>query len=433
MKVMVIGGGGREHCLVWKISQSPLVDKVYCAPGNGGTASISENVNISPTDINGLMKFAEEENIDLTIVGPEAPLVAGIVDAFKSRDLKIFGPDKEAAMLEGSKVFAKEMMRKFGVPTADFKVFDNPEEAKEYIKKRGAPVVVKADGLAAGKGVVVADSVDQACEAVDTIMVKRKFSDAGNRVVVEECLSGEEASILALVDGETFLTLVSSQDHKPIFEGDKGPNTGGMGAYSPAPLVTDEVFDKIKTEVFSPLIAGMNREGKVFKGILYAGLMIKDGQPYVLEFNVRFGDPETQAILPKLKSDTVEGMLAVTDGTLGKFNFSWDERFCICVVLASGGYPGVYEKGKVISGIDEASKMEDVFIFHAGTKREKRPEGETFVTSGGRVLNVVALADSIEEAQRKVYAAVEKIHFDKMYYRRDIGSKALKFLSRDVK
>ncbi|MCF7908883.1 MAG: phosphoribosylamine--glycine ligase [Candidatus Omnitrophica bacterium] len=421
MKVLVIGSGGREHCLAWKLSQSALVDKLYCAPGNGGTVLLAENLDISATDIESLLKFAKTEKIDLTVVGPEAPLVKGIVDQFESQGLKIFGPRKDLARLEGSKVFSKEMMRKFSVPTADFEVFDSPDKAKEYIDRKGAPIVIKADGLAAGKGVIVARTQDEAKDAIDMIMVDRKFGSAGYRVIIEDCLKGQEASILIFSDGETILPLVSSQDHKAAFDGDKGPNTGGMGAYSPAPLVNDQLLKKIIDQVFKPLIDGLRAEGKPYRGILYAGLMIKDEEISVLEFNVRFGDPETQAILPKLKSDLFEIMLKTAEGRLNGVNLEWDERFCLCVVLASGGYPGNYEKFKEITGLEKLENREDVFVFHAGTKFNQK-----LLTSGGRVLGVVGLGDTIKDAQIKAYQAIDDIQFDKMFYRKDIGDKALR-------
>lgn len=430
MKILVIGGGGREHCLAWKINQSPLVDKIYCAPGNGGTSLIAENIDIKASDIDALFDFAKEEKIDLTVVGPEAPLVAGIVDRFESGGLKIFGPCKRLAQLEGSKVFAKEIMKKFGIPTADFAVFTSPVEAKKYIDEKGASIVIKADGLAAGKGVIVAQSIKEAKEAVDTIMVDKKFGSAGERIVIEDCLVGEEASILIFTDGVNIIPLVSSQDHKRVFDNDKGPNTGGMGAYSPAPVVTEAVFNKIIKRIFIPLIEGLGSDGLIYKGMLYAGLMIKDEEPYVLEFNVRFGDPEIQAILPKLRSDLVEVMIKTVEGKLEDVTLSWDDRFCLCVVLSSGGYPGKYEKGKEIKGLKKVLSLEDIFVFHAGTKLvTSNFPSPAFVTSGGRVLNVVGLASSLPEAQKKVYQAIEHIYFEGMHYRRDIGNKALKFLN----
>ncbi|OPX30557.1 MAG: phosphoribosylamine--glycine ligase [Candidatus Omnitrophica bacterium 4484_171] len=429
MKILIIGSGGREYALAWKIKQSPLVDKIYCAPGNGGTSLITENINIEASDINALFNFAGNKGIDLTVVGPEAPLAAGIVDRFERAGLKIFGPNAELARLESSKVFAKEMMRKFGIPTAGFAVFDDPVEAKEYIDKKGVPIVIKADGLAAGKGVIVAESIEEAKNAVNTIMIDKKFGSSGDRIIIEDCLTGEEASILIFTDGVNIVPLVSSQDHKRVFDNDKGPNTGGMGAYSPAPIVTEAVFDKAMKRIFMPLIDGLRNDGFVYKGMLYAGLMIKDEEPYVLEFNVRFGDPETQAIIPKLKSDLVQVMLNTVSGGLGRVNLEWDKRACVCVVLTSGGYPASYEKGRIIEGLDKVKGTDDIFIFHAGTKiaDNHSASGTQFLTNGGRVLNIAALASTFKEAQSKAYRAIDNIKFDKMHYRKDIGDKALNF------
>jgi len=425
MKVLVVGSGGREHALAWKLSQSPLVEKVFGAPGNPGIAKVGECVNIPVTDIKALADFAEREGIDLTVVGPEAPLVAGIVDEFERRGLRIFGPTKAAAQLEGSKAFAKEMMKRWGVPTADFKVFDNPQKAKAYIKEKGAPIVVKADGLAAGKGVTVARSVEEAIEAVERIMVEKVFGEAGNRVVIEDCLVGEEASYLVVTDGERFIPLATAQDHKAVFDGDKGPNTGGMGAYSPAPVLSPEMEKEVQEKVIKPILKGMREEGHPFKGILYAGLMITEDGPKVLEFNVRFGDPEAQVILRRLSTDLVEVFNSVIEGKLID-ELSWIPETAICVVLASKGYPGKYEKGKEITGIEEAEKLDNVVIFHAGTSVK---DGKV-ITNGGRVLNVTALGKDIVEARENVYRAIEKIHFDGMHFRKDIGLKALKRLGR---
>jgi len=424
MKVLVIGSGGREHCLAWKLKESKLVDKLYIAPGNAGTSLIGENIDINPQDLEGLVKFAENSKIDLTVVGPEAPLVGGIVDRFESKGLKIFGPKKDLALLEGSKVYAKKIMRKFGIPTADFEVFSQPDLAKDYVRSKQPPLVIKADGLAAGKGAIVCKNREEAYSAIDLIMTEKKFGSAGENIVIEDFLSGEEASVLVFTDGETILPLVPSQDHKQVFDEDRGPNTGGMGAYAPAPVVNDVVFRKITEEIFEPLIRGLKKEGRVYKGMLYAGLMIRDNQPYVLEFNVRFGDPETQVILPKLRSDLLEVMLKTIGEDLAEVNLVWDGRFCLCVVLASGGYPGKYEKGKVIKGLEKVEGLRDIFLFHAGTKRIN---GE-FVTAGGRVLNVVGLAESLIGAQVKVYEAIKNIYFEGIHYRKDIGNKALKYL-----
>jgi len=420
VNALVVGSGGREHAITWKIAQSRRVDKIYCAPGNGGMSEIAELVDIGVEDIGGLLGFAKKQKIDLTIVGPEATLVAGIVDQFQQAGLKIFGPVKELANLEGSKVFAKENMAKLGVPTADFKVFKNAEKAKKYIKEKGAPLVVKADGLCAGKGVVVCKTENEAIDAIKLIMEDKKFGVAGDKVIVEDCLIGEEASIIVLSDGKNVIPLASSQDHKAIYDGDNGPNTGGMGAYSPAPAVTDELLERIMKEIIKPIIEGLSREGKFYKGVLYAGLMITEQGPKALEFNVRFGDPETQAIFPRLKNDLVKLIQSSINGTLDGEVMDWDSRPCVSVVIASGGYPGKYEKGKTIKGLDEVKKMKDVVAFHAGTKR-----AQTFITNGGRVLNVTALGNNIKEAIDKAYKAVGKINFEKMYYRRDIGHRAL--------
>ncbi|WP_456460305.1 phosphoribosylamine--glycine ligase [Desulfurobacterium sp.] len=422
MKVLVVGSGGREHALTWKISKSDRVKEIFAIPGNPGIAQIAKCIKIDPAAIKAIADFAEKEKIDLTVVGPEAPLVAGIVDEFESRGLKIFGPSKEAARLEGSKAFSKEMMKAFGVPTAEFKIFDNPEEAKSYIKEKGAPIVVKADGLAAGKGVVVAQTIEEALEAVDRIMVDKVFGDAGNRVVVEECLKGEEASYLVISDGERYIPLAPAQDHKAVFDGDKGPNTGGMGAYSPAPVLSPELEEEVKKKVIESILKGMAARGTPFKGVLYAGIMVTENKGIqVLEFNVRFGDPEAQVILRRMKTDLIELCERTIEGNLIE-EIEWDERTAICVVLASRGYPGKYEKGKEITGIEEAEKIDDVVVFHAGTAIK---DGK-LVTNGGRVLNVTAMGKDIREAIDNVYAAVNRIHFEGMHYRKDIGAKALK-------
>ena len=379
MKVLIIGSGGREHALAWKIKQSPRVQKVYCAPGNGGISQVAECVDIEATDIAALLKFAKKEKIDLTVVGPEAPLTAGIVDEFEKAKLKIFGPNKAAARLEGSKVFAKEFMQRRNVPTAVFKAFERIEDAKDFLNHAQYPLVVKADGLAGGKGVVVCPSSDKAIEAIDQIMGEKIFKEAGNKVVIEECLDGEEVSILAISDGENFCILESSQDHKRIFDDDIGPNTGGMGAYSPAPIVTADLLKKIEVRVIEPTIRGMAKEGAPFKGVLYAGLMITLEGPQVLEYNVRFGDPETQAILPRLKDDLVELMMDSADEKLTSRKLQWERRSCVCVVMSSGGYPGKYESGFEVTGLDQVNEAQAV-VFHAGTKKD----GDKFVTAGGR-------------------------------------------------
>jgi phosphoribosylamine--glycine ligase len=425
MKILVIGSGGREHALVWKIAQSKLSGKIFCAPGNGGISGLAECVDIKADDIPGLLGFAWKEKIDLTVVGPEVPLTMGIVDEFANHNLRVFGPSKAAARLEGSKVFSKELMRKYNVPTADFSVFDNADEAVSYIEKIGGSCVVKADGLAAGKGVVVCRNADEAKAAVKSMMNDRVFGDAGNRILVEECLYGQEASILVITDGREVIALASSQDHKRIFDGDKGPNTGGMGAYSPAPLVTPVLFDEIMKTVVNRTIDGLAKEGIKFRGVLYAGIMVTKDGPRTLEFNVRFGDPETEAILPRMRSDIVEAMLAASSGNLSKFaragGLKWDPRASVCVVCAAAGYPGSYDKGKEISGLEDVAAMKDVVVFHAGTAKA----GGKTVTSGGRVLGVTGLGNTIRAAIGHTYNAVRKINFEGMQFRRDIGAKAV--------
>jgi phosphoribosylamine---glycine ligase len=425
MRILVVGSGGREHALVWKIAQSRLCDKIFCAPGNGGISQQAECIDIKADDVAGLLEFSRKEKIDFTVVGPEASLAVGIVDEFRKYKLKIFGPEKKAAQLEASKVFAKNLMAKYGGPTAAFRVFDDIEEAKKYIDVNGAPCVVKADGLAAGKGVVIAKTREEATAAVDAMMREKIFGAAGSRVIIEECLVGQEASILVFTDSKEVIPLASSQDHKRIFDNDTGPNTGGMGAYSPAPVVTPELFKEVLDKIIYRTISGLATEGIDYKGVLYAGVMLTKNGPKTLEFNVRFGDPETEAILPRLKSDLLEVMLAASEGSLNKViksgGLSWDERPCVCVVCASKGYPGDYEKEKEISGLKEAAEMKDIVIFHAGTKKEQ----DKYVTSGGRVLGVTGLGKTIKETINWTYQAVEKIHFDGMHYRQDIGRRAL--------
>ncbi len=421
MKVLVVGGGGREHALVWKIAQSPKVTKIYCAPGNAGISEQATIVPIKANDLNSLFEFALKEKIDLTVVGPEDPLTRGIVDLFESKGLFIFGASRKAAEIEGSKAFAKEMMKKYHVPTAFYETFEKRDDAVKYIRKCGAPIVVKADGLAAGKGVIICKAVEEAIQAVDEIMVKKIFGEAGNRVVVEEYLVGEEASYIAFTDGKAILPLASSQDHKAIFDGDQGPNTGGMGAYSPAPVVTDDVHEKIIEKVLRPIIYGMEEEGRTYKGVLYAGLMIHEGHPKVLEFNARFGDPETQSVLMRMKGDIVPILEACMRGTLSQHQIEWDTRPSVCVVMASKGYPGDYQKGRVITGLKGASRMEGVFVFHAGTALK---DGQ-MITNGGRVLGVTGLGEDIPRAIEKAYLAVKKISWEGVYYRTDIGQKAI--------
>ncbi|MFP4058277.1 MAG: phosphoribosylamine--glycine ligase [Candidatus Brocadiia bacterium] len=425
MKVLVVGGGGREHALVWKIAQSPKVSQVYCAPGNAGIAELAECVDIEAEDVQALRHFAERQGVDLTVVGPEAPLVAGIVDRFEAHGLAIFGPTARAAELEGSKVFAKHILRKHGIPTAGYAVFDTVDAAEEHVRKAPLPLVVKADGLAGGKGVSVCHERAEALAAIDRVMKERVFGDAGNKVVVETCLVGEEASILALTDGKTIIPLPTSQDHKPVCDGDQGPNTGGMGAYSPAPVVDEAQYARIERQILIPIVHAMNCEQRPYRGVVYAGLMMTDDGPRVLEFNVRFGDPETQPILLRLRGDLVPALLAIARGNLQDVSLAWDPRPAVCVVCASGGYPGAYEKGKPITGLDQVAAMDDAVVFHAGTARR---EGRV-VTAGGRVLGVTALGDDIQSAMDRAYEAVGKVHFEGMHYRADIGAKALAHLA----
>lgn len=421
MKIMVIGGGGREHALTWKLAQSPKCDKLYALPGNPGIGEIAECIeDISVEDILGIVKKAKELCVDLVVVGPEVPLTLGLVDALEKENIKAFGPRKNAAVLEGSKSFSKNLMKKYNIPTAKYEVFDNANVAKEYIKKEGAPIVIKADGLAAGKGVTVAATLDEALNAVDNIMLDGSFGNAGATVVIEEFMEGEEASLLAFTDGETIIPMIPSQDHKRVFDGDKGPNTGGMGSYAPAPVMTEKLIKEATENILKPTIDAMNKEGRKYQGCLYAGLMITKGGAKVVEFNARFGDPETQVVLPLLENDLVDVMLACADGNLKNIELKWKNQAAVCVVVASEGYPGSYEKGKVIDGLVEAKK-EGHLIFHAGTKTK---EGE-IVTNGGRVLNAVDLGKSIKEARDKAYEGVSLIKFDGAFTRSDIAHRAL--------
>jgi phosphoribosylamine--glycine ligase len=422
MKVLVIGSGGREHAYAWKVAQSPLVKKVFCAPGNAGIANVATCVPIDAEDVPSLLAFAKQENIDLTICGPEGPLAKGVVDIFEAEGLKIFGASQKAAELEASKSFAKYVMEKYGIPTAKGQAFTRVQAARAYVKKLGAPLVVKADGLAAGKGVIVCQTEKEALDALERVMVKKEFGAAGDKAVVEECLVGEEASFIAFTDGKTVLPLPSSQDHKPVFDDDKGPNTGGMGAYSPAPIVDRYLHERIMKEVMIPTVQGMAAEGRPYKGFLYAGLMIDGDRLGVLEFNARLGDPEAQPLLMRVKSDIVPIMLAIIDGRLDQCRLELDQRATVCVVMASGGYPGKYGKGFPISGLDAARRMKDVVVFHAGTGTKD----SKIVANGGRVLGVTALGDTVEKAIRRAYQAVEKIKWQKVHYRRDIGQKALR-------
>ncbi|MDD2317449.1 MAG: phosphoribosylamine--glycine ligase [Desulfobacterales bacterium] len=426
MKVLVVGGGGREHALIWKIAQSPRVRKIFCAPGNAGIADLAVCVPIAAEDVDALFAFAKKNRVDLTVVGPEAPLASGIVDQFEAAGLRIFGASRRAAELESSKSFSKYIMTQYGIPTAEGYAFTSYRKAQACIRKMGAPIVVKADGLAAGKGVIVCASESEALDALKSIMIDQNFGDAGHKVVIEECLTGEEASFLAFSDGKTVLPLPSSQDHKPVYDDDKGPNTGGMGAYSPAPLVDRYMHDRVMNEVMIPTIRAMAAEGRPYKGILYAGLMISGDRIKVLEYNCRFGDPEAQPLLMRVKNDIVPLMEAVIDERLDQCRLELDERASVCVVMASGGYPSGYAKGIPISGLKEARKIRDVMVFHAGTALH---EGGV-VTSGGRVLGVTALGDTVEDAISKAYGAVSKIQWDRAHYRRDIGQKAVRRLNQ---
>lgn len=415
------GGGGREHALAWKIAADSSRPEVYCAPGNAGTAEVARNIPIAAEDISGIVGWARANNPDLVVVGPEAPLCAGLADRLIAEGIRVFGPTADAAMIEGSKVFSKEVMQAAGVPTAEARVFSDAAEAKAWVRRRGAPIVVKADGLAAGKGVTVCMTVEEAETAIEDALTRAVFGDAGRRVIVEECLEGEEASILALVDGSRIVMLASAQDHKRIFDGDRGPNTGGMGAYSPAPVVAAEMLAAIREQVFERTLAELRRRCIVYKGVLYAGLMISRGRISVLEFNCRFGDPETQAILPRWDGDILPALNACIDGNLREDMVKWRPEPAVCVVMASEGYPGSYKKGALIEGLDRAAAMAGVAVFHAGTRRE----GGAVVTSGGRVLGVTALGADLPEAVKRAYDAVSVIRFDGAQWRRDIAARAL--------
>jgi len=421
MKVLVVGGGGREHALVWKISQSPKVTKIYAAPGNAGIAGLAECAPIKAEDIPGLLAFAKAKAVDLTIVGPEGPLSMGIVDEFTKAGLRVFGPSRKAAELEASKRFSKDLMKKYHIPTAEYGVFTDKAAAAAYVREKGAPIVVKADGLAAGKGVFVAETVEEALKALDIIMTDKTFGTAGDRVVIEECLRGEEASFMAFSDGRTVVPMASSQDHKRVFDADKGPNTGGMGAYSPAPVVTRQLERKVMDTIMIPTVRAMEKEGRLFKGVLYAGLMIRNGEAKVLEFNARFGDPETQPIMARLGTDLVEIIEAILDERLSALEITWKPESAVCIVMASGGYPGNYEKGRKITGLEKAAGLEGVLVFHSGTAMKNG----AIVTDGGRVLGVTGLGASVAAAIDNAYQGAREISFDGAHYRRDIGARAL--------
>jgi phosphoribosylamine--glycine ligase len=422
MRILVIGGGGREHALVWKISQSARVSKIYCAPGSAAIGELAECVAINPEQLDRLAEFAEKEKIDLTVVGPELPLTLGITDLFESRHLRIFGPNKAAAQLEGSKAFAKEILHANGIPTAAFATFTDAVSAKHYLAQQKSPYVIKADGLAAGKGVLICAGRQEAEAAIDDILVRKAFGQAGDKVVIEEFLDGEEASFMVLTDGEHVLPLASSQDHKRIFDNDEGPNTGGMGAYSPAPVVTPEVHARVLHDVLTPLLAGLKQKNIRYRGVVYVGLMITQDGPKVVEFNARFGDPECQPIMMRLKSDLILLLEATIDGKLNEATAQWHDDPAVCVVLTAHGYPGAYDKGKEIHGLDQLKNWSDGFVFHAGTAKEK----DRWRTTGGRVLGVTARGKNIASAVENVYGAVGKISWDGMHYRKDIAQRALK-------
>ncbi|MCL0085473.1 phosphoribosylamine--glycine ligase [Thermodesulfovibrionales bacterium] len=421
MKALVIGGGGREHAIVWKLMQSRHVDKVYCMPGNAGIAEIAECIDVHSLDFNKLVDFVRYEWVDLTIVGPEGPLSGGIVDAFEREGRRIVGSTKMATQLESSKVFAKEFMKRYRIPTAEYKVFTSYIHAEEYVRMKGLPIVIKADGLAAGKGVFVASRAEEVVDALRLVMKERIFGDAGNRVIVEQYLEGEEVSFMAFTDGSTIIPMVSSQDYKRVFDNDEGPNTGGMGAYSPAPVITRELESIIMERIMRPAISGLKAMGIKYKGVLYAGLIIDNGNPYVLEFNCRFGDPEAQSILSRLNTDIMDIFMAITDERLSDINIEWSDEAAVCVVLASEGYPGKYKRGKVIHGLNDVRDMDNVVVFHAGTAFNDNE----IITKGGRVLGVTATGKDINGAKERSYEAVKRIHFEGMHYRKDIANKAL--------
>lgn len=418
MKILVVGGGGREHAIIKKLSESKYRPELICAPGNAGIASLAECVNIKATDVQGIVSLAQERKVDLVFVAPDDPLMLGAVDRLNERGIRAFGPKQNAAIIEGSKAFSKELMKKYSIPTADYETFSDADEALAYIRSKNSyPAVIKADGLALGKGVIIAQDYAEAEKAVNDIMRDKVFGESGNKVVIEEFLTGHEVSVLAFCDGQTVVPMVSAQDHKRAFDGDKGLNTGGMGAFSPSRYYTEDVAKQTYDRIIRPTVDALIKEGRPFKGVIYFGLMLTKDGPKVIEYNARFGDPETQAVLPRLKTDFIDIINAVIDGTLDKINIEWSDDAAACIVLASGGYPVAYEKGKKIEGLSSVPK--DVYVYHAGTKFD----GDEIVTSGGRVLGVTAKGETLEKALEKAYAAVEKIHFDKMFYRRDIGKK----------
>lgn len=422
MKVLLVGSGGREHAIVWKLKQSPKIDKIYCAPGNAGIAQDAQCVPIGAMEIDKLVSFAKEEGIDFTIIGMDDPLVAGVVDAFEAEGLKVFGPRKNAAIIEGSKAFSKDLMKKYGIPTAKYETFDSYDAAKEYVSKQEMPIVIKADGLALGKGVLICQSLQEAYDALDEIMVDKKFGASGSKVVIEEFLTGPEVSVLSFCDGKTVVPMVSAQDHKRAYDNDEGLNTGGMGTFSPSRIYTPEINEECMKTIFQPTVDAMAKEGRKFVGVLYFGLMLtKDGMK-VIEYNARFGDPETQVILPRLKTDLLEIMEACVEGNIDKIDIKWHDNAAVCVVLASGGYPVEYKKGYEITGLDEVAKRKDIVVFHAGTAEK---DGK-FVTNGGRVLGITGIGKDLDEAIKIAYEGVEMVDFKDKHFRHDIGIKIYK-------
>lgn len=419
MKVMVVGGGGREHTIVWKIAQSPKVDKIYCAPGNGGIAELAECVPVKATDVDGVVAFAKENKIDLVMVAPDDPLVMGMVDALEKEGIRAFGPRANAAIIEGSKVFSKDLMKKYNIPTAGYEVFDNPADALAYIEKGTFPAVIKAEGLALGKGVIIAKDLEEAKAGIHDIMEDKVFGASGNRVVIEEFLTGPEVSVLAFCDGKTVVPMVSAQDHKRAYDNDEGLNTGGMGTFSPSRLYDSAKADECMKNIFLPTVKAMAAEGRPFKGVLYFGLMMTEKGVKVIEYNARFGDPETQVVLPRLKTDLVEIMEAVIDERLDEINIEWEDNAAVCVVLASGGYPVKYQSGYEITGLDEIAKYDDLTVFHAGTKRD----GDKLLTAGGRVLGITAVGKTLDEAIKRAYEGVDMVTFKDCHFRKDIGIK----------
>lgn len=419
LKVLVVGSGGREHAIIWKLSQSKKVKKIYCAPGNGGISELAECINIPAIEVNKLSNWAKENKIDLTVIGMDDPLMLGIVDLFEEKGLRVFGPRQNAAILEGSKVFSKDLMRKYDIPTASYEVFEEPLLAKEYLKKCNFPIVLKADGLALGKGVLICQSLDEALSGVDEIMIDKKFGEAGNKMVIEEFISGPEVSVLSFCDGDNLIPMVSAQDHKRAFDNDKGLNTGGMGTFSPSKLYTDELAKECYENIFLPTLKAMKNEGRPFKGIIFFGLMLTPDGPKVLEYNARFGDPEAQVVLTRLKTDLVDIFEAAIDGKLDEIELEWEDNCSVCVVLASGGYPLEYKKGYEITGLSEQKEKDDIIVFHAGTIKK---DGK-YLTNGGRVLGVTAIGENIDEARNKAYNAVSEINFTNKHFRTDIGIK----------